>query len=233
MRRSLLVLVSALALILTGARHADAIAAPQILTGILNKMERAHQDLKSMKAELIQQKTNTQIGITDNEFGQMIYKPASGKEKGKLRIDYVKPSKDTIAMVGEQVVYYQPRINQVFKSSIAKASKGKVGGYAQLVGLDGSVKSIAGNYNIEFVRDEQINGQMTTLLRLVPKSGGQFTRIELWVNQQSWLPAQWKMYERNGDHTVVTLKNMQVNANIPDAAFNVKIPGGTKVVDKI
>lgn len=228
-----MVLASALALILTGARNADAIAAPQILTGILNKMERAHQDLKSMKAELIQQKTNTQIGITDNEFGQMIYKPASGKEKGKLRIDYVKPSKDTIAMVGEQVIYYQPRINQVFKSSIAKASKGKVGGYAQLVGLDGSVKSIAGNYNIEFVRDEQINGQMTTLLRLVPKSGGQFTRIELWVNQQSWLPAQWKMYERNGDHTVVTLKNMQVNANIPDAAFNVKIPGGTKVVDKI
>lgn len=230
-----MVMVSAMVLMLPGmaVRPTEANAAPQILTGILNKMENAHQGLKSMKAELIQQKTNTQIGITDNEFGQIIYKPSSGKDKGKLRIDYVKPSKDIIALVGEQVVYYQPRINQVFKSSIAKASKGKVGGYAQLVGLDGSVKSIAGNYNIEFIRDEQINGQMTTLLRLVPKSGGQFASIELWVNQQNWLPAQWKMYERNGDHTVVTLRNMQVNTNIPDAAFNVKIPGGTKVVDKI
>lgn len=230
-----MVMVSAMVLMLPGmaVRPTEANAAPQILTGILNKMENAHQGLKSMKAELIQQKTNTQIGITDNEFGQIIYKPSSGKDKGKLRIDYVKPSKDIIALVGEQVVYYQPRINQVFKSSIAKASKGKVGGYAQMVGLDGSVKSIAGNYNIEFIRDEQINGQMTTLLRLVPKSGGQFASIELWVNQQNWLPAQWKMYERNGDHTVVTLRNMQVNTNIPDAAFNVKIPGGTKVVDKI
>ncbi len=235
MKKSFMVLAAAILLILPGLanRRAEANAAPQILTGILNKMEKAHQNLKSMKAELIQQKTNTQIGITDSEIGQMIYKPSSGKEKGKLRIDYIKPSKDIIALVGEQVLYYQPRINQVFKSTIAKASKGKVGGYAQLVGLDGSVKSLAGNYNIEFIRDEQISGQMTTVLRLVPKTGNQFSSIELWVNQQSWLPAQWKMQERNGDLTVVTLKNMEINSNIPDTAFNVKIPGGTKVVDKI
>jgi outer membrane lipoprotein-sorting protein len=41
------------------------------------------------------------------------------------------------------------------------------------------------------------------------------------------------MVERNGDYTVFTLKNVQVNANIPDSAFNVSIPSGTKVVDKI
>ncbi|QQS45788.1 MAG: outer membrane lipoprotein carrier protein LolA [Acidobacteriota bacterium] len=235
MRRNLMVLAALTMILAAGLveHRAEASAAPQILTGILNKMERAHQNLKSLKAELVQQKTNTQIGITDSEYGQMIYKPNSGREKGKLRIDYVKPSKDIIALVGEQVIYYQPRINQVFKSTIARASKGKIGGYAQLVGLDGSVKSLAGSYNIEFIRDEQINGQMTTLLRLAPKTGSQFTSIELWVNQQSWLPAQWKMYEKNGDHTIVTLRNTQINAAIPDAAFNVKIPGGTKVVDKI
>jgi len=205
----------------------------QMLTGILNKMEKAHQELKSLRAELSQQKTNSQIGITDNEYGSLIYKPSAGRAKGKLRIDYTRPSKDTIALVGDNVIFYQPRINQVFKSTLAKAAKGKVGGFSQLIGLDGSIKSMASSYNIEFLKDETINGQKTTLLRLTPKSAGQFTAIDIWVNQQNWIPAQWKLIERNGDFTIVSLKNVQLNSPIPDAAFNVAIPSGVKVVDKI
>ncbi|MFM8392931.1 MAG: LolA family protein [Acidobacteriota bacterium] len=205
----------------------------QMLTGILNKMEKAHQELKSLRAELSQQKTNSQIGITDNEYGSLIYKPSAGRAKGKLRIDYTRPSKDTIALVGDNVIFYQPRINQVFKSTLAKAAKGKVGGFSQLIGLDGSIKSMASSYNIEFLKDETINGQKTTLLRLTPKSAGQFTAIDIWVNQQNWIPAQWKLVERNGDFTIVSLKNVQLNTPIPDAAFNVAIPSGVKVVDKI
>jgi outer membrane lipoprotein-sorting protein len=210
--------------------------APQLLPGILNKMERAHQEMKSLRAELTQQKTNAQIGVTDREVGTLLYKPAVGKGKGKLRIDYSRPSRDTIAVVGDQVTFYQPRINQVFKSNLSKAAKGgsvRLGGYTQLIGLDGSLKSLTTHYQIEFVKDETIEGQMTTLLRLTPKDRGQFVTVDLWVNQQTWIPAQWKMIERNGDFTIVTLAKMQLNTTIPDAAFTVNIPGGTKVVDKI
>lgn len=212
-------------------RRAEANTKPQLLTGILNKMEKAHQEMKSLKAELILQKTNTQIGITDTEYGDLIYKPAVGKTKGKLRIDYFKPSKNIVAVIGENVTFYQPRINQAIKSTIAKATKGKVNGYAQLVGLDGSLKALVGNYNIDILKDEAVNGQLTTVLRLIPKSGGQFTTIDIWVNQNG-LPTQWKMIERNGDYTVATLKNAQVNANIADAAFNVSIPNGVAILDK-
>jgi outer membrane lipoprotein-sorting protein len=234
MRKFLTLTVIAGLLMLLGGVDRRADATPQLLTGILNKMEKAHQDLKSLKAELIQQKTNSQIGITDKEFGALIYKPADGKSRGKLRVDYVRPSKDIISLIGENLTYYQPRINQVYKTTLAKASKGKVSGYAQLVGLDGSLKSQTNNYNIEMVKlDEAVNGQMTAVLRLTPRNGNQIGVIEVWVNQQTWLPAQWKLVERNGDYTIVTLNNVQVNASIPDNAFNVSVPGGTKVVDKI
>lgn len=237
MKKSLIVLVISGLTMFSWAGTVDLSAAAvepqQLLTGILNKMDKAHQDLKTLRAEIAQQKTNAQIGVSDNEYGSLIYKPSSGRSKGKLRIDYTRPSRDTIALVGDSVVYYQPRINQVFKSTIAKAAKGKVGGFTQLIGLDGSVKSLAGNYHIEFLRDEAVNGQMTTLLRLTPKSGGQFTTIDIWVNQQNWIPAQWRLVERNGDFTIVSLKNIQLNSPIPDTAFNVTIPGGVKVVDKI
>lgn len=208
--------------------------APQILTGILNKMEKAHQELKSLKAEVVQQKTNPQINITDTSLGSIIYKPAVGKDKGKVRVDYVRPTKDIFAIVGENVTFYQPRINQVFKNSVNKLAKGKTNGLSQLVGLDASVKSLGGSFNIEYVKDESINGQATTVLRLIPKNNNMsYSQVELWVNNGTGIPAQWKFVERNGDYTVLTLKNVQLNTNIPDSAFAVNIPNGTKVVDRL
>lgn len=225
-----LTLIAGMLLTLVGAAGVRAATKPQLLTGILNKMENAHQQMKSLKAEITQQRTNPQIGSTDTDYGIVIYKPGSGKEKGKLRIDYTRPSKDIVSVVGENVTFYQPRINQVFKGTLNKVSKGKAG--ANLVGLDSSLRALTANYNIEFVKDEAINGQMTTLLRLTPKGGGQYSAIDLWVNQQNWLPAQWKMFERNGDFSVITLRNLQLNTGVADAAFVVNIPNGVKVVDK-
>ncbi len=230
-----LAIIATMLLLLAGAdRRADANAQPQLLTGILNKMEKAHQDLKSLKAELVLQKTNTQIGITDNEFGQLLYKPGAGKSKQKLRIDYTKPSKDIVAVDGDNFTFYQPRINQAFKGLASKLSKGKQGGFAQFIsiGLSGSLKGASGKYNVSFVKDETVSGVTTSVLRLTPKSSDQFNSIDVWVSQQNWLPMQWKVAERNGDLTVVTLKNLQMNANVPDTAFAVNLPGGTKIVDK-
>jgi outer membrane lipoprotein-sorting protein len=230
-----LAIIAGMLLLMMGAdRRADANAQPQLLTGILNKMEKANQDLKSLKAEMVLQKTNTQIGVTDSEFGQLLYKPAAGRTKQKLRIDYTKPSKDIVSVDGDNFVFYQPRINQAFKGLASKLSKGKQGGFAQFitVGLNGSLKSASGRYQVSFVKDEMVNGVMTSVLRLTPKSSDQFTSIEIWVNQQNWFPAQFRGTERNGDLTTVALKNLQLNANVPDNAFAVNLPSGTKVVDK-
>ena len=230
------VIRSCLLLLVSHLGSTVVVAQQSAVNTILNRMEKAHLEMKSLRAELFQQKTNAQIGVSDNEYGTLIYKPSAGQNKGKLRIDYTRPSKDIIALVGDNVVFYQPRINQVFKSTLAKAAKGKVSGYSQLIGLDGSVKSLAGNYSIEIVGDEMTNGQKTTTLRLTPKvakASGQYATIDIWVSQQSWLPVQWKLVERNGDFTIVSLRNVQLNGSIPDSAFNVTIPSGVKVVDKI
>jgi outer membrane lipoprotein-sorting protein len=237
MRRYLsLTIIAGMLFLFVGAdRRADANAQPQLLTGILNKMERAHQELKSLKAELVLQKTNTQIGVTDSEYGNLMYKPGTAKSKQKLRIDYTKPSKDIAAVDGDSFVFYQPRINQAIKGLASKYAKGKQGGFTQFItiGLSGSLKSSSGKYTVSFVKDEAVDGVMTSVLRLTPKSNDQFTSIDIWVNQQSWYPVQFRGAERNGDLTTVTLKNLQLNANLPDNAFAVNLPSGTKIVDKL
>src|SRR5215475_4354546 len=188
-----LAIIAGIFLLLAGVdRSASANAQPQLLTGILNKMEKAHQDLKNLKAEMVLERTNTQIGVTDSEYGQLLYKPGTPKSKQKLRIDYTKPSKDILAVDGDNFVFYQPRINQAFKGQASKYSKGKQGGFAQFItiGLNGSLKSASGKYNISFVKDETIDGAMASMLRLTPKSNDQFNGIDIWVSQQSWIPVR-------------------------------------------
>jgi len=231
-----LAIIAAMLLLLVGAdRRAGANSQPQILTGILNKMEKAHQDVKSLKAEMVLEKTNTQIGVTDSEYGQLLYKPSTPKSKQKLRVDYTKPSKNIATVDGDNFVFYQPRINQAFKGLASKLSKGKQGGFTQFItiGLNGSLKSASGKYNFSLVKeDEVVNGVITSVLRLTPKSNDQFTSIDIWVNQQNWFPMKFRGTERNGDLTTVTFKNLQLNANVSDNAFAFNLPKGTMVVDK-
>lgn len=226
-----LALITGLALALVGAKPViDVKASPQILTGILNKMENAHRQMKSLKAELVQEKVNPQIGSKDSDYGMLIYKPAVGKDKGKLRIDYTKPGVKTLSVIGENFTFYEPKLNQAMKSTVSKATKGKTA--ANLVGLDGSLKALLNNYNMDIVGDAAVSGQMASILRLTPKTKSDFASIDIWVSQ-SGLPVQWKMVERNGDYTVITLKNTQINTNISDTAFVINLPGGTKIIDKL
>lgn len=230
-RIATLALIAGLALAVAGViQVVNAETSPQILTGILNKMETAHKQMKSLKAELIQEKINPQIGSKDSDYGTVIYKPAAGKDKGKLRIDYSKPGIKSLSVIGENFTFYEPKLNQAMKSTVNKATKGKAG--ANLVGLDGSLKALLNNYNIDYVGDAAVNGQSTTILRLLPKNRGDYNSIDIWV-AQSGLPVQWKMVERNGDYTVITLKNTQINMNIADSAFVINLPGGTKIIDKL
>ncbi|HKQ73618.1 MAG TPA: outer membrane lipoprotein carrier protein LolA [Blastocatellia bacterium] len=228
-----LAVIAGITLLLAGAdRHVNANAQPQILTGILNKMRKANQELKSLKAEIVQEKTNNQIGVTDTTYGQLLYKPDVSKSKRKLRIDYTKPSQDILAVDGDNFVFYQPRIKQAIRGFTSKVSKGKQDGLAQILAivLSGSLESASGEYDLSAGKDEMVNGIMTSLLRAIPKSNKQFTSIDIWISQQSSIPVRFSATERNGDVTVFTFKNMQLNASVPDSAFNLKLPSGTEIL---
>jgi outer membrane lipoprotein-sorting protein len=227
-----LAIVILLAAALGANQNVSANTTPQLLTGILAKMEKAHKDLKSLKAQIIQEKTNIQIGSKDKDSGILLYKPATGAGKGKFRLDYTKPANNTVTVVGDNFLFYQPKINQALKSTLAKAAKGRVGGYAPLLGLDGSLKGLLEKYNVEYIKDEVVDGQSASHLRLTPKVNGSFASVELWVNNQTWLPTMQKFNERNGDYTVVKLTNLQQNVALNDSEFDVKLPIGTKIVDK-
>src|SRR5438477_12627107 len=111
--------------LITGVNNdARASTAPQLLTGILQKMENAHRNLKSMKAAIVQKRVNSQIGTSDTDYGIVAYKPAENGRL-KLRVDYTKPDNHMLSIVGDSLTFYQPRINQALKTTIGKAAKNR------------------------------------------------------------------------------------------------------------
>jgi outer membrane lipoprotein-sorting protein len=233
-KRSISLAVVFALLITAGIYHNTqaTVSSAQLLTGVLAKMQTAHRSLRSMRTSMAQVRRNPQIGSVETDYGTLIYKPG-GKGKSKMRIDYTRPDQKSVSVVGESLVFYQPRINQVLKTTLSKAAKGKTSSYSALVGLDSSLESLTRDYNVEYIKDELVNGKQATRLQLIPKASGPFSRIELWVSNEFWLPVQYQMFERNGDSTLVKFTNMEINPNLADSVFNVNVPSGTKVVDKI
>lgn len=205
-------------------------AQAQLLPGILAKMETAQRNLKSLRAVLEQQSVNVQLGTKDTDYGALIYTPA---DKGRLRIDYTKPVAQVLSIIGDEFVFYQPRLNQALKTTFSQALKGRTGGQTQLIGLNKSVKALAQSYQIEFLQAEIIEGQMTAHLRFTPKERGPFLALEVWVSQQHWLPLQQKFIAQNGDYTVIKLSKFELNQKLRNEEFVVKLPNNTMVVDRM
>src|SRR4029453_4023745 len=89
-----------LLLVVGGAgRRVNATVTPQLLPGILAKMEKGHQSLQSLKAGIVQQKINVQINTKDTDQGTLLYKPAANG-KGRMRIAYTNPDSRVVAVVG-------------------------------------------------------------------------------------------------------------------------------------
>lgn len=83
------------------------------------------------------------------------------------------------------------------------------------------------------MNDETINGQAAAHLRLIPLKSGALVSLEIYVSQQNWLPLQYRFTERNGDSSVLSLSNLQLNLSVPDERFIVRYPSNTAAVSRL
>lgn len=199
-----------------------------LVTGILDKMARAANGLRTMRATLRQQKINTQLGIKDAvEEGTLLYKP---ERNGKtlLRIDYHTPEVKTVLVNGDRFQLYQPQINQALEGTIKENSKASSVGFFSLR-IDG--KSLS-TYEISYVKDEVIDGIPTVQIELKPRDLAKagFKTKNVWIDKVSWLPVQFQITEKNSDVTWFRLNNVEQNGQIADSAFKLQYKSGTQIV---
>jgi outer membrane lipoprotein-sorting protein len=206
-------------------------AAPaQVLSPVLLKMEQAGRNLKTLQAGISRQKRDMTLGATDKAVGTLYYKAgAEGTER--VLIEDTEPTRQIMAVVGDKVTIYQPRINQAFVTT-RRAAAGKNRSLAFLgVGYGQAGAQLRDKYDVTVIGPDTVAGRETTLLALKPKQAeGAIMGMQVWVDNTTWLPVQYVIGEK-GARTTVTLSAMQPNVKLDDSKFEVSLPKGTQIVE--
>jgi outer membrane lipoprotein-sorting protein len=82
--------------------------------------------------------------------------------------------------------------------------------------------------------EEELDQHKTVVIELAPKSDeirNQISKIQMWIDESSWLPIQQKFFEAgSGDYFLFHYANVIKNLKISDAKFKQDWPKGVNRV---
>ena len=183
---------------------------------VLERIDKAASDFRSLTADIEQLKYTDVVKDTSTETGKIFV-----RRDQKMRIDLTNPDPKTILRTGDSLFIYTPKINRVEEYNLGK-NRSIVDQYMRL-GFGTKAQDLQKSYDITLLREDELDHHKTVLLELTPKSEDirkQITKIQMWVDQSSWLPIQQKFLEAGGgDYFLVKYSNMIKNLKVPDSKF--------------
>jgi outer membrane lipoprotein-sorting protein len=213
-----------------GSVKADSTNPQAIVTTILDRMSQAVRTMQTLKASLSQQKFYAQLGIKDPVEQGVLYMRRKGAGNTYVRIEINVPDKRIITVKDNRYLFYQPKINQVVEGTVDRAAGKAAAGF--LAYLFGGIAQAAEDYEITVVATEDIDGRKASHLKLTPKPDkkGLYRQVDLWVDNQLWLPTIQKFIESNRDETTLKLGEVNLNLNLSDSLFTQKLPSNVQRV---
>jgi outer membrane lipoprotein-sorting protein len=202
-----------------------AIAAQSSLTldDILRQIDRGAREFQSLTADVERTKVTVVVDDHATESGQMHV-----RRDGRMRIELTSPDSRTILRTGDRLFIYNPKIRRVEEYDLSK-HRTLVDQFL-LLGFGTTASSLRNSYLITVEAEETLGTQKVVRLQLTPKADEvrrEISRIELWLDETTWLPAQQKFYESgSGDYFIIRYTNVARNVPIADARFRPNWPSG-------
>jgi outer membrane lipoprotein-sorting protein len=186
------------------------------IEGVLGMMDRSAQDFHTLTADLEHVKYTAVVKDTSTETGHIYV-----RRDEKMRIEFTKPDPRTILRMGESLFVYNPKINRVEEYNLGK-NKAVVDQYVRL-GFGTRGDDIKKSYLVSVVGEEELDHKKAVVLELTPKSEqirNQIIKIQMWVDEASWLPIQQKFFEAgSGDYFLSHYTNSMKNLKIGEVKF--------------
>jgi len=216
----ILLMATAVAMAGQGAQHWTA-------EGVLAMMDSSARDFHTLSADVQHIKFTQVVNDTSTETGQMWM-----RRDDKMRIEIKTPDPRTILRSGDSLYLYNPKINRVEEYDLGK-NRSLVDQYVRL-GFGTRSEAIKKNYLVAVDDEEELDGRKTVVIELTPKSQevrDQITKIQMWIDEASWLPIQQKFFEAgSGDYFIFHYSNLRKNLKIPESRFKPDWPkNATKV----
>ena len=142
-------------------------------------------------------------------------------------INFTGPDAQAIALRGQTLQIYYPKLNTVREYDI-----GKYKDLAQkliLLGFGMPGRELAENYEVSNLGDERVQSQDSVHLQLTPKAPDvlrHLSRVDLWISLKTNCPVQQKFYLPGGDYRIATFSDVKVNPPLPASALD--LPKGAK-----
>lgn len=194
---------------------------------VLASMDQASSSFQGMTAQLKRVDHTAVINDTTEETGIVRMKKSSQQDVQML-VEFGEPDTRTVAFEKRKAEIYYPKIKTVHVYDLGK--------YRQLVdqflllGFGTSGNELKQNYAVKLLGEEQVGGEPTARLELIPKSASakeHLKKVELWISSKGY-PLQQKFYKPSGDYTLIGYSNLQINPGLPASALKLDVPPGVK-----
>ena len=193
------------------------------IEGVLGMMDKSAHDFHTLTADIEHIKYTAVVKDTSTETGHIYV-----RRDEKMRIEIVKPDPRTILRAGDSLFLFNPKINRVEEFDLGK-NRSMVDQYV-LLGFGTKSENIKKSYLVSVVGEEELDHKKTVVLELTPKSDqirNQIIKIQMWVDEASWLPIQQKFFEAgSGDYFMFHYINAMKNLPLGDVKFKQDWPKG-------
>ena len=179
-------------------------------------MDRSAKDFRSLTADIQDVKYTAVVKDTSTETGQIWV-----RHDQKMRIEITKPEPRTILRTGDSLYLYNPKINRVDEYDLGR-NRAVVDQYIRL-GFGTRSEDLKKSYVVAVTGEEEFDHRRTVVLELTPKSErlrAQISKIQMWIDEASWMPLQQKFYETGSeDYILFHYTNLMKNLKINEAKF--------------
>jgi outer membrane lipoprotein-sorting protein len=191
-------------------------AAKWTTDGVLEMMDKSAKDFRTLTADIENVKYTAVVQDTSTETGQIFV-----RRDQKMRIEFTKPEARTILRTGDSLFLYNPKLNRVEEYDLGK-NRAMVDQYIRL-GFGTKSEDLKKSYVVTATGEEELDHRKTVVVELTPKGDqirSQITRIQMWIDEASWLPIQQKIFESgSGDYILFHYTSMMKNLKINDSRF--------------
>ncbi len=198
---------------------------------VLERMAAAYGSVKSLGADLEQVKSYPQLGMTDPPEKGVLHVKRKSENNLLIRLEIQQPEQRIVTVGDGRYMLYQPGINQAIEGRVdTKTSSSS--GTSFMSYFMGDLSGAKKDYDFELVGEEQVGPHQTVHLRLtaIPGGEGYYPQIELWVDQDLWIPVRQELVEPNRSVTTLEFGDIRINDEINDNVFKIKLPANVERV---
>ena len=215
-RFSLLFLVFIVILAVSVTPQSPAQSTQWTTDSVLAMMDKSAKDFHTLTADIEHIKYTDVVKDTSTETGKLLV-----RRDEKMRIEFFKPDRRTILRTGDSLFVFTPKINRVEEYDLGK-NRDLVDQYV-LLGFGTKSDNVRKSYEVKVIGETELDNKKTVQIELIPKSDQmrkQIAKIQMWIDEASWLPIQQKFLESGSeDYLIFHYTNVMKNLKIGDNQF--------------